>query len=127
MTWCISLKPEYASAIMEGRKKIEVRTRLPKYLSGGDRVFVCVTGTKGKIPFSFKVAWWGMGRPKRTWRLFKKDMCVSLSEFDRYTSGRSWVCLMGIENVQICYHPLSVDELGLKTSPLWFARVSKEV
>lgn len=127
MNWCICLKKKFADAILERRKDVELRTRLPKFLSKGDRVFVCVSGTHGQIPFSFVVKWKAMYSTEFVWRNFEKNLCVSPYEFKKYTDANPFVYLIGIESVRIYKYPLSLDELHLKTPPMWFTLVTKEV
>lgn len=127
MNWCICLKKKFADAILEGRKDVELRTRVPKSLCEGDRIFVCVSGTHGQIPFSFKVKWIGKYGRGFAWKVFEKNMCVSLNEFRNYTKCSIYVYIIKFESVRIYDHPLSIDELGLKIPPMWFNMVLKEL
>lgn len=108
---------------MDGRKSMEIRTRLPKYLSKGDKVFVCVSGSKGKVPFSFKVVDRIECSPEYAWHYFATRMGVTVDEFYGYVSGRYRIHLIVIGDLQVYDEPLCIYEMGLNRPPLWFSEI----
>lgn len=127
MNWCVSLKQKYAERILDGRKTIEIRTRLPKFLSKGDKIFVCTSGSCGQIRFSFRVRRKIFVDPEIAWKYYKYQMCISRVDYEKYIGGRSFVWLVEIEGLQVYNPPHNITELNIKRPPMWFTFVAKEV
>lgn len=109
---------------MNGSKSVEIRTRLPLGLRAGDRVFVCVSGTHGMVPFSFGVEWSARYRTDYAWEHFYRQMCVSWDEYNGYVGEREYVCLVWLDDVHVFHRPISIGEFGLNRPPMWFSSVN---
>ena len=127
MNWCVSLKQKYAERILDGRKTIEIRTRLPRFLSKGDKIFVCTSGSCGQIHFSFRVRRKNFVDPEIAWKYYWDQMCISRVDYEKYIGGRSFVWLVEIEGLQVYNPPHNIKELNIKRPPMWFTLVTKEV
>ena len=127
MNWCISLKQKYANAILEERKTIEIRTRVPKNLCKDDLIFVCISGSHGMIPFSFRVRRKMLRGTNFAWHAYNDLMGISIDDYERYTAGRDLIWLIEIKDLQVYDQPLNISELNIKRAPLWFTRILTEV
>lgn len=127
MNWCISLRPKYANAILEGRKTIEIRTRLPKCLSREELIFVCVSGSNGMIPFSFRVRRKVLTETYFAWKRYNDLMCISMDDYEKYTTGHDLIWLIEIKDLQVYNPPRNISEFNMKRPPMWFTRILTEV
>lgn len=123
--WIITIKKEYADAILESKKKIEVRTRIPASLSCGDLVFVHVGGTGDRVDFAFFVESIISYSPMGLYSRHRKCLCIDLSDYLKYTEGRRTVFAIGIGTVIKYGTMLTIKSLGVLHAPQWFTRVPK--
>lgn len=125
MDWIITIKEEYIEKILNGNKRYEVRTRIPKELNIDDRILVCKPKTQGKIVAMFEVSCvYRLGRTS-AWKLKKWFLGMSEKEYFEYVFPKDIVYLIKIKNAKSIEKPLYVKELGVKKVPQWFAKVKK--
>ena len=123
MVWIITLEKKYCNAIIDGRKKVEVRTRIPKALNAGDAVIVCMKGSDGQVPFYFTVDGIGFDSPQRLWN-FKSDlMAIDKKDYDEYTKGRDMVFCLHIRHVYKYDIDVTINDFGVRKAPQWFTAV----
>lgn len=124
MVWMISLKEEFANAIVEHRKFVELRTRVPSSIEVGDYVFACVAGSGGMVKLGFQVCEIIASRPSWVWSKYGNELAIDREAFDLYVEGRSIV--YGLRWGYIVYRerPWWLEEFGLLHSPRWFSRVN---
>lgn len=123
MTWMITLEEEYCNAILEGRKKIEVRTRIPRTIVAGDLVVVCMKGSKGRVPFFFEVDCVVAFSPKALWVFNKHQLAIAEKDYLEYTKGRSVVYALHIRYVYRYKRLLTISDFGVRKAPQWFTEI----
>lgn len=125
MLYAMSLKPEYVQAFKEGRKTIEIRTSVPRYIQPGDLLVVVETGTGGQVPMHLRVKGKMQITPKALWENHRQRLAISEEEFQKYTKGRSWLNCIMVDAVYTFNPPFRREQYGLLTSPQWFTAVTK--
>ena len=123
MVWMITLEEKYCYAILDGRKKIEVRTRIPKALSAGDAVLVCMKGTHGHVPFYFTIDAIAACSPRILWNFNKHQMAIDEADYWAYTKGKNTVYGLRIRKVYQYVSELTIDDFGVHKAPQWFTVV----
>lgn len=124
MVWMITLEEKYCNAILDGRKKIEVRTRKPKALSAGDAVLVCMKGTHGRVPFYFTVDAIADCSPRILWNFNKHQMAIDEADYWAYTKGKAIVYGLRIRKVYQYGTEVTIHDFGVHKAPQWFTVVS---
>lgn len=122
MDWIITIKEEYIYKILNGIKKYEVRTRIPKELEVGDRIFVCKPKMSGKIVARFDVSGVYKYGKFGAWELKSWYLGIKKEEYFKYVHDKSVVYLIGIENARSIEKPLFVKDFGMEKAPQWFAK-----
>ncbi len=84
----ISIKPNYARAILAGTKTVELRRRIPT-IRRGTRLWIYATLPLGAIVGSAVVADIIRGTPAAVWKTYRGCAAVSRREFDEYFTGTS--------------------------------------
>lgn len=119
----ITLKEEYADAILDGKKEYEVRTRIPRSLAPGDVIFVHVAGYGDTVLFSFVVnsvdVWSRIGLWNRLWGV----LAIKREDYLNYTLGRSRVFAIGISNVNLICNNYKMSYWGVMHAPQWFVEI----
>ena len=123
--YMISLKPEYANAILQRKKKYEVRTRIPNLLEG-DIIYMYVTAPISKVVGMFEVDSLILGSPAWLYLMYNKKMCISPNDYANYVGERKIIKLIKIKNVRKFAFPLELKEYHIKRPPQWFIKVGCE-
>lgn len=82
----MSIKPEYAEMIFDGRKTVELRRVCPK-VSQGDLVLVYVSGPKMALAGGFEVEGIVSSHPTKLRKDVLREAGVSAEVFDAYFKG----------------------------------------
>jgi len=95
----MSVHPQYAEAILEGKKRYEIRRARPQFPPG---TIVWLYATK---PRSAIVGWFESGevisaKPKSLWLRYSEALCVEPEAFEQYVTGRDCVFAIEIRTVQ---------------------------
>jgi predicted transcriptional regulator len=95
----MSVHPRYAEAILEGKKRYEIRRARPQFPPG---TIVWLYATK---PRSAIVGWFESGEvisaePRNLWLRFSETLCIEPEAFEQYVSGRDCVSAIEIRDVQ---------------------------
>ena len=123
MTWMITLEEEYCNAILEGRKEIEIRTRIPRTLDAGDIIQVCMKGSKGRVPFFFVVDCVVAYSPRALWVFNKHQLAIDEKDYLEYTKGQSVVYALHISYVYRHKRLFTISDFGVRKAPQWFTEV----
>ena len=123
MVWMITLKEEYCNAILEGRKGIVIRTRIPRTLVAGDTIMVCMEGSKGRVPFFFVVDCVVAFSPKALWTFNKHELAIAEKDYLEYTKGQSVVYALHINYVYRYDRLWTISDFGVRKEPQWFTEV----
>lgn len=78
----LSIKPEYAIAIAEGRKKVEFRKRM--FADSVERAFVYSSSPVKKIIGSFPVGYIAKNTPDKIWKEYSMFGCISEKKYFDY-------------------------------------------
>lgn len=125
----ISIKPRHVEKILSGTKTVELRTRCIN-LPMGSRLWVYSTLPVGKVKLSAEIDFIDMLSPKKMWKKYGENICISKQEFDEYTEGREIVSAIGLRNVQaldrdICLETMRSYEENFQP-PQFFSKLYPE-
>ena len=123
MVWMITLEKKYCNAILEGRKKIEIRTRIPKTIIAGDAILVCMKGSKGLVPFYFVVDLIAAFSPRALWIFNHQQLAIDEKDYLEYTKGKRIVYGIRIQKVYQYDHEINISDFGVLKAPQWFTLV----
>lgn len=119
MEWACTVKRKYFDAIKDGRKKYEVRKRVP-YLNEGDLLFICC-GDKVVVcvvVFLLKVD------KVKAWHLYKYEMCIDWPEYMDYLEGIDGVNLIRLRVMgSVVGEELKRFRSAVVRNPQWFSKV----
>lgn len=101
----ISIKPEYASAIVEGRKQVEFRKRV--FSDTVERAFVYSSSPVKRILGSFAIKHIEKGTPNYIWERYSKCGCISKSKYYDYFQNHN--VAFGIEILKFDSYRLSLN------------------
>lgn len=123
MVWMITLEAKYCRAILDGTKKLEVRTRIPRECEVGDAVLVCMKGSNGVVSFYFVIDYIFERSPDFLWSLAHEQMAIDEKDYLQYTKGKNKVYGLRIRCVckYVCEKHISF--FGVKKAPQWFTAV----
>lgn len=82
----ISIRPNFAEAILAGVKTVELRRRIP-LVEVGTRLWIYATRPKGAIVGSAIVGGIIKSTPETVWNYCSEQAGISLEDFDRYFDG----------------------------------------
>lgn len=123
MTWMITLEEEYCNAILDGRKKIEIRTSIPRTIVPGDTILVCMKGSKGLVPFYFVVGMIGVFSPNLLWTFNHHQLAIDEKDYIEYTRGKKIVYGIYIQRVFKYEQKVNISDFGVRKAPQWFTQV----
>lgn len=120
----ITIRKPYTKRILKRTKKFEIRTRIPKDLEKGDKIYVVEAGTHGGIFFYFIVRSIIKINPWDAWLQYgHKDLGVSLEDFYQYTKNSKFIYLIEIGIIDSTYGCFNIRDMNIKRPPMWFTRV----
>lgn len=125
MFWAITLHKQFVKSFLEGEKKVEVRTRVPKALRTGDWLFVIQEGTGGRVVMKLRVFGVLKMSPEILWERRWKDIQVNYLAYSDYFKGRKVAYGIIVDKVVPVTEEVYREELGLTSSPQWFSLVTK--
>lgn len=105
----MSVRPRYAEAIMDGRKKVEFRKR--PLASDVSVVWVYATAPVQRIIGCFEVDATVTAPPGDLWRQFASVGAIDRADFDRYYAGSSvgsGICIGNVVRLEV---PAPIQEL----------------
>lgn len=123
MVWMITLEKKYVDAFLSGKKKIELRTRLPKNICFGDIVLCAESGSNGQVVFWFEVTEIYRGSPQFLWGQLRNYLCIDIGDYIAYTIDREKVYGLYVEKIKKIPQGITVADFGLSKSPQWFASI----
>ena len=84
----MSIRPEFAEAILSRKKKYEFRKRKPKLRVRKQRAYVYTTSPVCKIVASFEIKHISESHPRILWRRFGKSAGIDARRFSDYFGSR---------------------------------------
>jgi len=122
----LSIYPDYARAIIAGRKRVEFRK--PSVCRDATHVLMYVTNPDMKVAAFFEVSGIHCLAPRSLWRRFGKDGAVTRRDFFDYFNGYSKAVAIKVGQVWRLAEPLPLKAVcpGLRP-PQGFTYVAPEV
>lgn len=93
----LSIKPEYANQILEGKKLFEFRKSVFKKI-GVKTIVIYATMPIGKIIGEFEVSEIMSGHPSEVWEATAKYSGITLPFFNNYFNGRKTAHAIKVKN-----------------------------
>lgn len=115
-----SIQYPYTERILHHHKLYEIRTKIPKDMKTGDRIFVVESNSHGKIRFHFLVGDIIEIEPRLAWSRYHFLLGIPYNKFMKYVEGRDKIFLIEITNLSNTFYHFSVSDLGFKRAPNWF-------
>ncbi len=106
----MSVRPVFARALIEGRKRIEVRRRFSKKWEGA-RVALYATQPDGMLLGEVTIRRVTLAPPQRLWKEFGAYMGCTRTEFDAYVRGVSSAAAIEVEHPRPYLAPISLAEI----------------
>ncbi len=106
----LSVRPQHAEAIVQGRKKYELRRTIFRREDVG-RVYVYSTSPVSKIVGSFEVGDIIEDSPDGIWKTCRRHAAISEEEFFRYFDGAVTAFAIKIKNMHKLISPLDPRSL----------------
>lgn len=120
----ITIRRPYTYRILKRTKRFEIRTRVPKDLEKGSKIYVVEAGTHGEIFFSFIVGSIIKIAPYDAWQQYgHEDLGVSVEDFHNYTKNSLYIYLIEITNIETFPGGFNLRDMSIKRPPMWFVRV----
>jgi len=88
MNVLLSIRPEFAKAILSKKKKYEFRKRSPKLRARNQKAYIYTTSPVCKIVASFEIKCISESHPKTLWRRFGKFAGIDARRFSDYFGSR---------------------------------------
>lgn len=108
----ISLHPQHADAILEGKKTVEIRKKIGNRFEAGTLVYMYSTKPKQMISGSFTIC--NIERVEiesNSVDLLLDKACLTFSELKLYLGGVAFFYAIHVHDVINCSRPLSLKEL----------------
>ena len=107
----LSVRPQYANQIFEGKKKVELRRICPKHIKKGDLVLIYVSSPVKSLCGAFKVDKVVEKNLPELWRAVKGKAGTSRKEFNQYYKGVSVGSAIFFNNVWKLPSPIELQAL----------------
>lgn len=94
----LSIHPNYAKLIDEGKKIYEVRTRFLN-LNIGTRVWIYRTYPKSSISSCAEIEDIICISPNKAWKQYSSSMCIKKIDYDNYVKGKKKIYLLKLRHI----------------------------
>jgi len=126
----ISIKPKYATPILNGEKTVELRKRRPN-ISPGARIWIYATAPVAELKGYACLDRIVSASPASIWSEFKMEAGVSKLEYDQYFGESSTAHALVLSGVKILENPLDLAQMKQMTRgfhpPQFFCRLNGAV
>jgi predicted transcriptional regulator len=110
----ISIHPRHAHAILDGKKTIELRRRIP-LLPVGTKLWIYATRPLGAVIGTAIINQVVRGDPVEIWQKFGKQSGLERSEYDAYFQGSNEAIGLLLNNAQRSHRNVPIEDLrGLR-------------
>lgn len=120
----LSIKPKFAHAILEGRKKVEYRKSIPKGMKDGIAVIYSSFPEK-KIIGEFRFDSILENTPDKIWEHTKNVGGVEKEFFDEYFENKSKAFAFVVSAIQIYDNPKQLSEFNISKAPQSWMYIDK--
>ncbi|MEW6196327.1 MAG: ASCH domain-containing protein [Bacteroidota bacterium] len=110
----LSIKPQYADAILSGRKKVEIRTRFDENLLGST-IAIYSTSPQKAVVGQAKIAYVVKGHPRTIWEKYSNEIQCTKKEYNDYTSSCNQVYAILLDEVKPFKEKVLLNQLSYLT------------
>ena len=110
----LSIKPQYADLIEQGRKLVEFRRRFPRQIQSARAIFY-VTAPVQQIQLHGEIDHVQRAAPADLWRDFSRLAGVARDHFDAYFAGREEGVALILRRVRRITKPLALGSTRLRS------------
>ena len=107
-TLLMSLRPEFAQPILQGRKTVELRRKFSKKYEGATIVFY-ITRPVQQFMFTATIAKVDHGQKKCLWDTYQQECGISQAAFDQYFKGTDHGYAIHLSNVKPIPNQLALE------------------
>ena len=112
----LSIKPCYVKEILNGRKLVEYRKRVPQDYSVS-QVLIYASYPIKKVVAEFYVSGYLKDSPNKIWQQTSRIGGINKDMFDKYFENKDVAYAYQITNLQIFATPKPLSDFGLKLGP----------
>lgn len=120
-TMLLSIKPEYAKAILDGRKKYEFRKR--KCRGSVSKIILYSTAPESRVVGEAEIEDIIEGDPSEVWEKTKDAAGITKEKYCRYYHGYSKAVVYKLKNVIAYDQPKELSDYGINHVPQSFVYI----
>lgn len=110
----LSIRPEYATKIINGQKRVELRRRFPTSTVTGAVSYIYATA-----PIQAIIGWATIVEVRsmlvpQIWEEFKDVACIDTQDFEQYFAGMKRGCVLMLERPEAANPPVSLAVMKQK-------------
>ena len=120
-TMLLSIKPEYAKVILQGKKQFEFRKTRCK--EGTNRIIFYASSPQKEVVGEAEIDEILEDTPARIWEQAKSAAGVSKKFFNTYYAGKNKAIAYRLKNVVVYDKPHALSDYGIKHAPQSFVYV----
>ncbi len=120
-TMLLSIKPEYAKLILQGKKQFEFRKT--KCRNGITRIVFYASSPQKEVVGEAEIEEILKDTPARIWKQTKDAAGVSKKFFSRYYAGKDRAIAYRLKNVVVYDQPRTLSEYGIEHAPQSFVYI----
>lgn len=107
----LSIRPEYATKIISGEKKVELRRRFPSGVVTGSVAYIYATA-----PIQSILGWATIENVQtlsieEIWQKYEKVACIKREDFISYYNGLQTGCVLELSDVIALREPFGLEDL----------------
>ena len=121
----LSIKPIYANAILDGRKKVEFRKR--PFKRAVSHVVIYATAPVQRVVGWFQTKRFEQMSPSALWKRFASVGGISEEQFNIYYNGSESGVAIHVDKPQRLANPVSIKQTKVATAPQSYAYLSAAV
>ena len=106
----LSVRPQYAHAILAGTKRVEIRRKRPD-ADPGTPVIIYATKPVGAVIGTASIDRICEGTPDHLWQQHHDQMGIVRSEYDDYLCGMSTAYVLLLSGARSLHSPLTLDDM----------------
>lgn len=111
----LSIKPQYAKVILEGKKQYEFRKIKPQ--RNVTRIIFYASSPQKEVVGEAEIDYILEGSPNEIWEIAKKAAGITKKFFFSYYQGKSQAFAYKLKNVKVYNKPKALEDYGLKQAP----------
>lgn len=114
-TVLLSIKPQYAKVILEGKKKYEFRKSKPK--KEVKRIIFYASSPQKEVVGEAEIEEILEGSPKEIWQIAKTAAGITKKFFFTYYCGKDIAFAYKLKNIKVYDTPKQLSDYGIKQAP----------